>query len=164
MHCKGANPHNCCHHEHCREKTFSDFPSVLFHPRLLQGSSPFVKKKNKRIIFAHSADVGQLSGSASTFACRWPRTSPRSLSAKRPVCKSESSDPLPARCGSLRCEPCQRRAAPVALAFPAIGEGANRKHARARALLYFGASEAMIASKRGSPRSGSQSGLRRKWP
>jgi hypothetical protein len=29
---------------------------------------------------------------------------------------------------------------------------------------YFGASEATIASKRGSPRSGSHVGLRRKWP
>ena len=33
-----------------------------------------------------------------------------------------------------------------------------------RCAAYFGASEATIASKRGTPRSGSQSGLRRKWP
>jgi hypothetical protein len=33
-----------------------------------------------------------------------------------------------------------------------------------RAKYYFGASEAMILSKRGSPRSGSQRGVSRKWP
>jgi hypothetical protein len=41
----------------------------------------------------------------------------------------------------------------------------HRRTPRAlRARCYFGASEATIASNRGSSRSGSQSGLRRKWP
>ena len=40
----------------------------------------------------------------------------------------------------------------------------HRTPIRFRAKYYFGASEAMILSKRGSPRSGSQRGVSRKWP
>ena len=46
MHCKGANPDNCCYHERCREKTLSDFPFVLFHNLRLKGNVLIVKKKN----------------------------------------------------------------------------------------------------------------------
>jgi hypothetical protein len=48
MHCKGANPDNCCHHEHCREKTFSDFPSILFHNPAATGKFPFCQEEKQK--------------------------------------------------------------------------------------------------------------------
>jgi hypothetical protein len=66
MHCKGANPGNCCYHKHCREKTFSDFPFLLFHTLSATGSSALCQE----IILAHPANVRQLSGSARALACR----------------------------------------------------------------------------------------------
>src|SRR5437016_9335449 len=33
MHCKGANPDNCCSHEYCRNKTFSDSRLVILHKK-----------------------------------------------------------------------------------------------------------------------------------
>ncbi len=66
MHSTGANPDNCCYDEHCREKTFSDFPFLLFHNLPLSGGALFVKKEKKEL-FSH---IRRMFGHASSRAVR----------------------------------------------------------------------------------------------
>jgi hypothetical protein len=121
MHWKDANPDNCCYHKHCSEKTLSDFafcfPLIIFHNLADKGRLLFLSTRKTKGLLSHiprmfvNCRVRMLSrvpfGYPRLCEVRWRAQGFASLlGAHRAFVPRAGGS-----CGTLRCEPAQRRAA-----------------------------------------------------